>query len=190
MFTWPWKKKPAEPPAVDRVWLNLVARDQALVRAAQAGRVLIIAFFDDTVTRVGDALRAAGCSEGPDLTLVRVDQLEGHLGQGRAIYLAERHPLPAHNRALLERLQREAPGVIPVCFSALDEPFMRRFGGERVATLMTQLGMGADEPVEHPMVSRSLASAREKIEKQVGAASSRPAPASSMEEWLQRNLPS
>jgi hypothetical protein len=188
MFNWPWSKKPAEPPAVDRVWLNLAARDQALVRAAKAGPVLFIAFFDDTVSRVREALKAAGCVEGAALTVVRVDKLE-RPGPGVAIYLAERHPLPSHNRALLERLQRDAPGVVPVCFSALDEPFMLRFGGERVAELMKNLGMAQDEPVEHAMVSKSLANAREKIAKQVGAAASAPAPASSMAEWLQRHLP-
>ena len=170
------------------MWLNLAARDQALVRAAKADNIVIIAFFDDTVGRVREALHAAGCVEGASLVVVRVDKLE-RANPGVPIFLAERHPLPSHNRALLERLHREAPGVVPVCFSALDEPFMLRFGGERVAMMMTRLGLSADEPVEHAMVSRSLSRAREKIAKQVGAAAVTPAQAKSMAEWLQHHLP-
>lgn len=77
MFTWPWQKKtPPEPEFNDRVWQTLAARDQALVRAAQARPLVVIAFFDETIERVRAALKQAGLAESPSLVVARVDQLE------------------------------------------------------------------------------------------------------------------
>lgn len=188
MFSWPWQKKaPPEPPSVDRVWGSLSARDRALVRAAQAGPLVVLAFFDETVDRVRAALGQAGLSEGPRCSVARVDQLERRPPDAQLI-IAERHPLPANNRALLERLQREAPlAPPPVFFSALDEPFLLRMMGPSVGALMSRLGLSDDEPIEHPMIARALKNAREKAAQRFGAKA--PLASSSMAEWLQRNLP-
>ena len=83
------------------------------------------------------------------------------------------------------RLAELAPGVVPLFFSALDEPLLRTFGGERIIALLDNLGLAPDEPVEHRMVSDSLANAREKVAARLG--SGPPARARSMEEWFTRN---
>jgi hypothetical protein len=189
MFAWPWKKKAdPTPEAVDQVWLDLAARDRAVVRAAQAGPVLVLASFDETLERLRAALRAASLDEGPTLVLARADQLD-RVPAGAAVILAERHPLPAFHRALLQKLATLAPTVTPRCFAALDDALMLRFGGENLAKLMSQLGMAADEPIEHGLISRSLANAAKKMEQRLGPAVSRLAPAASMAEWFQKNLP-
>lgn len=188
MFSWPWQKKtPPEPPSVDRIWLSLSARDRAIVRAAQAAPLVVLAFFDETVTRVRAALSEAGVSEGSHLVVARVDLLDGRPATASVI-VAERHPLPANNRALIERLQREMPMAgPPTFFTALDDAFMLRMGGANMAGLMKQLGMAEDEPIDHPMISKSLKNAREKAEKNL--AGKAPVPASSLAEWVERNLP-
>lgn len=189
MFAWPWKKKAdPTPEGVDRVWLNLAARDRAVVRAAQAGPVLVLASFDETLERLRSALHAAGVQEGPALVLARADQL-GAVPSGASVILAERHPLPAFHRALLQKLKTLSPTVTPRCFAALDDALMLTFGGERMAELMRKLGMEADEPIEHPLVSKSLGDAAKKLERRLGPAVSRLAPAASMAEWFQKNLP-
>lgn len=170
------------------MWLNLAARDRAVVRAAQAGPVLVLASFEETLERLRGALRAAGLQEGPALVVARADQLSA-VPAGASVILAERHPLPAFHRALLQKLKALAPAVTPECFAALDDPLMVSFGGERIAELMRQLGMEADEPVEHPLISKSLANAAKKLEQRLGPAVSRLAPAASMAEWFQKNLP-
>lgn len=188
MFSWPWQKKaPPEPPSVDRIWLSLAARDRALVRAAQAGPLVVLAFFDETVTRIRSALTRSGLAEGPQLVVTRVDLLDARPATS-AVIVAERHPLPDNNRALVERLQRELPMAgPPTFFSALDDAFLLRMGASNTATLMRQLGMSEDEPIDHPMVSKALKSAREKAAQQ--SAGKEPAPAGSLAEWVERNLP-
>jgi hypothetical protein len=188
MFAWPWQKKsPPEPESRDRVWMTLAARDRAVVRAAQAGPLVVLAFFDETVERLRAALRQAGLSEAPQLVVTRVDQLERR-PPGAEVIIAERHPMPANNRALLERLQREAPTAPPpTFFSALDDAFLLRLSGSSLSDLMKQLGMAEDEAIEHPMLGKAMKNAREKAEKQI--ASSAPAHAASLAEWVQRNLP-
>lgn len=189
MFAWPWKKKAdPTPESVDQVWLDLAARDRAVLRAAQEGPVLVLASFDATLERVRGALRAANLEEGPGLVVARADQL-ATVPAGASVILAERHPLPAFHRALLQKLKTLAPAVTPVCFAALDDALMLSFGGERMAELMRQLGLAADEPIEHPLVSKSLANAAKKLEQRLGPAVSRLAPAASMAEWFQKNLP-
>lgn len=169
------KKPPPEPPSVDQVWIDAAARDRALVRAAEAGPVDVMTFFDDTLDHVRRVL------DRPGVRLQRADRITT---LGSRILVAERHPLPAENRALLERIALLAPGVVPVFLSHLDDPLLRRFGGDRLRDLMIQLGLGPDEPVEHGLVTKALANAREKVAaKATGSTSTR-----SMEEWLTLNL--
>ena len=197
MFPW-FRSKPAAPPADDRVWINEAARLAAIVRTAQSGRVLIVTFFEETQERVAAAVQQAGVESATvgfghsgrltDGRVVlcaveRVGSLFGPAPADMTVCIAEHHPLPEVNTALLEALAT-LTSAKPVFHVALDEPLMRRFAGDRVAALMAQLGIAPDEPVEHPMVSRALANAREKVAAKVRT----PQPARSMEEWLRFNL--
>lgn len=185
MFDW-LRAKPAPPTSIDRVWLNRAARDRALlqvvVRAMTdgSGPIGIVAFFEETRARVERALDGAPRGHGAQLVLA--DRL-GHAAW-RGIHVAERHPLPGMNAALVDHLASAAPGVTPVFHSALDEPLLRRFGGDGAAALMLRLGLDEHEPIEHPMVSKSLANARERVAEQLGARAAIATSSRSMEEWL------
>lgn len=169
------KKPPPDPPSVDQVWIDTAARDRALLRAADAGPIDVITFFDESLHHLHEAVKH------PNVRLHRADRL---LTAGARIFVAERHPLPAENRALLERLVLLAPGVVPVFLTSIDDPLMRRFGGDRLREVMLQLGIGPDEAIEHTLVARALANARAKVAaKATGSTSTR-----SMEEWLDLNL--
>lgn len=174
MFDRLWKKAPPpDPPSTDRVWRDLGARDRAVVRAAADPDVVLVAFFEATAARVAALLAAREVLLAGEV---------GRLRTPRAVLVVERHPLPSENRALLVRLAELAPGVLPLFFSALDEPLLRTFGGERIIALLDNLGLAPDEPVEHRMVSEALANAREKVAERLG--SGPPSRARSMEEWL------
>jgi preprotein translocase subunit SecA len=56
---------------------------------------------------------------------------------------------------------------------------------ERIAQLMDQLGMGADEVIQHPMVDRSIMRAQQKLAK----AAPNAVPTRSADEWFASNLP-
>jgi hypothetical protein len=169
---------------VDRVWRALAARDRAIVREASSSGVLVLCFFEETRDHVRVLLsRAGGAAASASVQLVAdARRLSGHTH----VLLAECHPLPQENRALLQRLRDALPGVVPVCFSALDEPMMKRLGGERTMQLLDALGLEPDEAIEHAMVTRALANARDKIAARVGTGPSQRA--RSMEEWLRLNV--
>lgn len=182
MFDWLWKKAPPpEPPSVDRVWRDLAARDRAVTREAAAAELVIVAFFEATAAHVTALLAPVAVSTGRSCAVMLASELPRVVGPG-AILVVERHPLPAANGELLRRLIELAPGRVPLFFSALDEPLMRALGGDRVTSLMDQLGLEADEAVEHPFVSKAMANAREKVAERLG--SGPPSRARSMEEWL------
>ena len=49
-------------------------------------------------------------------------------------------------------------------YLSLEDPLLRIFAGDRLKAIMERLKMPEGEPIEHPMVSRSLESAQRKVE--------------------------
>ena len=97
--------------------------------------------------------------------------------------VVEHHPLPSKTDQLLLDLRRlQVP--LPVFHVALDEPLLRTFGGDKVASLMQSLGLTEDEAVEHALVTRALAKARSKLAARVRG----PIDAQSMAQWFARNV--
>lgn len=194
MFGW-FKKKDA-PTWDDRVWLHDAARLRAVGRDALPGPTLIVAFFEDSLARVGHALTAAGVPFQPApvgytpwgdapvrlTTAAHLDRIT-LFPEGLRVVVYEHHPLPYEDGRLREALAART-SARPLYHSALDEPLLERLGGERLEGLMTQLGLTEDEPVEHPLVTAALKNAREKIAAKVR----NPREASSMREWFERNL--
>ena len=200
MFSWFGKKKVPEPPSHDSVWLSSVARADALARLCRESEapVLLIAFFEETARLMKrrlalEALMLAEVGEAPaswrpgvQVTMVlaeRLRDLVGELPSPLTIIVAERHPLPSENHALLASLALRTEAE-PVFHSALDEPLMRQFNGDRITAMAEAMGMTADEPIEHKLVSQALEKGRDKIGKMVR----NPQPAASMAEWLERNV--
>lgn len=62
---------------------------------------------------------------------------------------------------------------------------MMHFGGEKLCGLMKQLGMEEQDCVSHPMISKALRNAQEKIQSQI----EREMQTNSPEEWFRFNLP-
>ena len=69
-------------------------------------------------------------------------------------------------------------------FSAMDEPLFKFFGSEKVIPLMKMLGMKEEKAVEHPMVSKSIINAQQKIASKVITEQ----PANSQAEWMEKNM--
>src|SRR5450432_378117 len=49
-------------------------------------------------------------------------------------------------------------------YLALEDPLLRIFGGERLSAIMQRLKMPDGEPIEHPIVNRSIAKAQNRVE--------------------------
>lgn len=97
---------------------------------------------------------------------------------------AGHYPLPAKETKYIEKLSSSYPKSTITFYSSLDDPSFESFGGDRIVTLLDQLGLKEDECIEHPMVTKSMANARAKIESKVTSEIA----ARSEEEWFLKNV--
>ncbi len=93
------------------------------------------------------------------------------------------HPLPSREIKVLEKLSYYPDCPITFC-SSIDEPSFKAFGADRILTLLDQLGMDENEFIEHAMVRKAMARAREKIESMVP----REIASETEKEWFLKNM--
>ena len=83
---------------------------------------------------------------------------------GLCIVGTERHESRRIDNQLRGRAGRQGdPGVTQFCISMEDE-LMRLFGGDKMQSVVTRLGVAEDEAIESSMVSRSIEGAQKKVE--------------------------
>ncbi|MFA6527850.1 MAG: preprotein translocase subunit SecA [Candidatus Babeliales bacterium] len=84
---------------------------------------------------------------------------------GLRIIGTERHESRRIDNQLRGRAGRQGDPGSTKFYLSLDDDLMRIFGGEAVKRRMERLGMLPGESIEHPMISRSIEKAQEKVEK-------------------------
>ncbi|MBL8390881.1 MAG: SEC-C domain-containing protein, partial [Candidatus Accumulibacter sp.] len=77
---------------------------------------------------------------------------------------SERHESRRIDNQLRGRSGRQGDPGSSRFYLALDDSLLRIFAGERLKAIMERLKMPEGEPIEHPLVSRSLESAQRKVE--------------------------
>jgi preprotein translocase subunit SecA len=96
-------------------------------------------------------------------TDIKLDKGVTELG-GLFVLGSERHEARRIDNQLRGRAGRQGdPGVTQFFVSAEDD-LMRIFGGERIAGLMTRLGVDDETPIENKALSKALESAQKKVE--------------------------
>ncbi|MBL8398077.1 MAG: preprotein translocase subunit SecA [Candidatus Accumulibacter sp.] len=83
---------------------------------------------------------------------------------GLHIIGSERHESRRIDNQLRGRSGRQGDPGSSRFYLSLDDALLRIFAGERLKTIMERLKMPEGEPIEHPLVSRSLESAQRKVE--------------------------
>jgi preprotein translocase subunit SecA len=78
---------------------------------------------------------------------------------------SERHESRRIDNQLRGRSGRQGDPGESRFFVALDDDLMRLFGSDRIAKIMDTLGLPADTPIEHKLISRSIEKAQSKVEK-------------------------
>jgi preprotein translocase subunit SecA len=76
----------------------------------------------------------------------------------------ERHESRRIDNQLRGRAGRQGDPGSSQFYVSLEDDLMRIFGSDRIAGLMTTLGLDEDTPIENSMVSKSLESAQKKVE--------------------------
>jgi preprotein translocase subunit SecA len=83
---------------------------------------------------------------------------------GLHIVGTERHESRRIDNQLRGRAGRQGDPGYSKFFLSLEDDLMRIFAGDRVKNLMDRMGMPDDEPIEHPLVTRSIENAQRKVE--------------------------
>ena len=76
----------------------------------------------------------------------------------------ERHESRRIDNQLRGRSGRQGDAGSSVFYISLEDELMRIFAGDRVRSVMERLGLPEDQPIAHPLVSRSVAAAQKKVE--------------------------
>ena len=76
----------------------------------------------------------------------------------------ERHESRRIDNQLRGRSGRQGDPGSSRFYLALEDPLLRIFGGERLGVIMQKLKMPDGEPIEHPIVNRSIAKAQNRVE--------------------------
>ncbi|MGQ9747321.1 MAG: preprotein translocase subunit SecA [Candidatus Caldatribacteriaceae bacterium] len=76
----------------------------------------------------------------------------------------ERHESRRIDNQLRGRAGRQGDPGSSQFFLSLEDDLLRLFGGERISSLMTRLGMEEGVPIEHPLVNRAIEAAQKRVE--------------------------
>ncbi len=96
-------------------------------------------------------------------TDIKLDDRAKEAG-GLAIIGSERHEARRIDEQLRGRAGRQGDPGSSQFFVSLEDELMRRFGGDKMKSLMEKFGFPEDQPIENKMISKSIESAQKKIE--------------------------
>ncbi len=77
---------------------------------------------------------------------------------------AERHEARRIDNQLRGRAGRQGDPGSSRFYLSIEDDLMRLFGGDLIGNMMQRVGFPEDEPIEHPMITRSVETAQKRIE--------------------------
>ena len=83
---------------------------------------------------------------------------------GLCVIGTERHEARRIDNQLRGRSGRQGDPGMSQFFVSLEDELMRRFGGDKLKSMMTSLGLPDDEPIQNKIISNTIESAQKKIE--------------------------
>ncbi|AYV56513.1 hypothetical protein EFP84_14045 [Leptospira kmetyi] len=171
------KRQPSVP-ITDEVWISQNSKLEKCKRLLRKNdSYLFVFWFEESFRKFQTAFDLG--ENSPNLAYAR--ELSAADLFNRTPIFCEHHPLRKTEQDLFLSLKFKEITV----FSSLDEPLFQKFGGEKVAELMKQLGV-AGNSISHSWVSAAIRRAQEKIAAKV---SNEQRTSSSQEEWFSLNLP-
>lgn len=169
--------KDKKPEVIDRVFMHKQNKWSYCKRVlSENPKTTFIGWFDETIEEFENYLSPANLS----CSILKARTTSRSQIEGSDIIFMEHYPMKSKEQQFLEAL-----GIKEVIFlTALDEPLLKPFGGEKLIGIMEKMGLKEDEAIEHKMITQSIATAQEKIESKVSIEHS----ARSAAEWMERNF--
>lgn len=198
-FNWLSGRRGAVQVAADLIWLTGRAKLAGIERqtaAALAGpdmpdAVFLVAHFQECLDELNALATRAGFDRDRVL-IVSSSALEGRAAERGPdaschllIIVAERHPLPSHDDALLQFARSLSCRCRFIQHASLEDPLLMAFAGPWVEDVLRRLGMTEEQAIESWMVRRHIRMAQQQIaNRAIGDAA-----AASAKAWIERNCP-
>jgi hypothetical protein len=169
--------KDNKPKIIDRVFIHMQNKYTYCKKIlTENPNTIFIAWFDDSIAELENHL----AKDNIQTSIVKARTANRSQIKESQVIFIEHYPMKSKEDHFLEQLSlKEA-----VFLTALDEPLLKYFGGEKLIKMMESLGMKDDEPIEHKMITQSIANAQEKIEAKISIEQS----TRSQAQWMERNL--
>ena len=200
------------PLADDKVWFDSERKLAGIVsdissEVAAGNNLLILSHFPIALTKLIQSLTEASiqhrsysaydvaqlCEAAPGTVWVgsaRAFQAPSKLhasGPNKTalkILILEHHPRRSKDQALLDfAAQLSCEPEVRFYFS-LDDPLLLHFNGDAIQRLFKKMGIDESESVSHPLITKAMANAQEKLESSVP----QDLQAESIEDWFRYNL--
>lgn len=172
------KEKKSLPEIRDMVWINNPSKQKGVLNFLQKTQnAILVAWFTETQEQFDWFLNGQN-NLGVTIELART--IYAGKAEGKKLILLEHYPLRSKEEDLISKLQ--PAGV--VVFNSLEEPLFAHFGGDRLTQMISSLGLKEDEMIEHPMISKSIEQAQQKLEKEIIVEHT----TNSQKEWMEKNI--
>lgn len=176
MFSF-FKKKDKRHEISDLVFATHSAKLQALADvAAQHSQQVFIAWFEDSKEKLTNYFQQKQIQS----EVISYRQVHTANLHTQTVIFIEHYPLAIKEAELFETMAEKSITV----YSSLDDPLFLFFGGDKIASLLTNLGMNDNEAISHSMITRSIQNAQHKLSKKVITEHS----ATSVDEWFRKNV--
>lgn len=170
-----FKSNTPEVSVSDQIWLYQQSKWNACLKMAEMNdQCVFVAWFPKTKSELSSFFKEQGVAA----TIISARDLTSTIENSLLIFV-EHYPLASVEQELFLRLRLNNVPVL----SSLDEPLFFMFGGEKSIQLMKKMGMNDDEIVSHPMITKSIRNAQQKIASKIKVELK----AESQEEWLKKN---
>ena len=100
------------------------------------------------------------------------------------IIILEHHPLRSKDQALLDFAEKLSCSPEMCFYFALDDPLLVHFNGDSMQRLLKKIGLNESETLSHPLITKAMANAQEKIESSVP----QDLQTESIEDWFRYNI--
>ncbi len=168
MFGWLKKPSHAHKREDDAVWMTAEARIQGVIAAAKRaidrGERVAIGAQDVATFRALQAARGSVAVEVLEAHQLNASRLAGMArGAPRLLLLVAGASADPEGEDKLLAQCKALPFTIHLqLHHSLSDPLIAQFASGNLRSMMEKLGMKADEPIEHRMVSRAIDNARRK----------------------------
>lgn len=135
-------------------------------------RHILVYHFDNTCNEVEQLLSVAKVDFSKDLDseskVLLTDSetlLKGNWPMDYWVIVLEIYPLSARAQGLMKRAKENSHSL--EFYTAIDSPFFKLFGGERITAVMQNLNIDSEESLSHPMINKSIQKTQKMVEKKL-----------------------